>query len=100
MYIYQRVRDLREDQDKTQAKIAEKLNVGTTTYRRWESGEREIPLHIVIILAQMYKVSIDYIVGLTNNPKPNWTIKDNNSNNKTINIKQTGNTNNIGDIKY
>lgn len=43
MYKYNRVRDLREDADKTQAEITKYLNVGTTTYRRWETGEREIP---------------------------------------------------------
>lgn len=100
MYIYQRVRDLREDTDKTQAKIAEELNVGTTTYRRWESGEREIPLHIIITLAKMYKVSLDYIVGLTNDQTPHWNIKNDNSNNnnKTVNIRQNGNKNSVGDI--
>lgn len=72
MYIYNRVRDLREDADKTQAEIAQYLNVGTTTYRRWETGEREIPLHIIITLAKKYKVSIDYLVGLTNDPKPSY----------------------------
>lgn len=77
MYIYNRVRDLREDKDKTQAQIAEKLNVGITTYRRWETGEREIPLHIIIELAKMYKVSLDYITGMSNDPKPNWNIKNN-----------------------
>ena len=59
MYTYNRIRDLREDADKTQAEIAKYLNVGTTTYRRWETGEREIPLHIIIKLAKKYKVSLD-----------------------------------------
>ena len=77
MYIYNRVRDLREDEDKTQAEIAKYLKVGTTTYRRWETGEREIPLHIMIELAKRYKVSLDYIAGLTNNPEPNYKIKNN-----------------------
>lgn len=78
MYIYNRIRDLREDTDNTQTEIAKILNVGTTTYRRWETGEREIPLHIIITLAKMYKVSLDYIAGLTNDPKPNWVTKNNN----------------------
>ena len=77
MYTYNRIRDLREDTDNTQAEIAKILNVGTTTYRRWETGEREIPLHIIITLAKMYKVSLDYIAGLTNDPKPNWVTKNN-----------------------
>ena len=76
MYIYNRIRDLREDQDKTQAQIAQEINVGLTTYRRWETGEREIPLHIIIQLAKLYNVSLDYIVGMTNNPMQQWTIKN------------------------
>lgn len=87
MYIYNRIRDLREDADETQAQVAKFLNVGTTTYRRWETGEREIPLHIIIILAQKYNVSLDYITGLTNSQKQNWNIRN------LININQ-----NFGDI--
>ena len=65
-YIYQRIRDLREDSDKTQAEIANILNTHTTQYRRWETGETEIPVHKVIELCKFYKVSADYILGLTN----------------------------------
>ena len=64
-YIYQRVRDLREDSDKTQAQIAKILNVYTTTYQRWERGDSEIPCHIVKELSSYYNVSSDYILGLT-----------------------------------
>lgn len=77
MYLYQRIRDLREDKDKTQQEIADYLEKGLTTYRRWETGEREIPVHIIIQLAKYYNVSLDYLVGLTNNSKPNWTVKNN-----------------------
>lgn len=65
-YIYQRIRDLREDADKTQAEIAKILNTHTTQYRRWETGETEIPVHKIIELCKFYKVSADYILGLTN----------------------------------
>ena len=65
-HIYQRIRDLREDHDKTQADIAKVLNTYTTQYRRWETGETEIPTHKVIELCKYYKVSADYILGLTN----------------------------------
>ena len=64
-YVYQRIRDLREDNDKTQADIAKFLNVYTTTYQRWERGDTEIPVHIVIELSKYYKVSADYILGLS-----------------------------------
>ena len=63
-YCYQRIRDLREDHDKTQAQIANMLGVHTTQYRRWELGETEIPVHILIKLCKYYKVSADYILGL------------------------------------
>ena len=63
MFIYQRIRDLREDHDKTQKDIAEMLNMQLTVYRRYETGEREIPLWAAIKLADYYKVSLDYLVG-------------------------------------
>lgn len=63
MFIYHRIRDLREDHDKTQKEIAELLNMQLTVYRRYETGEREIPLWAAIKLADYYKVSLDYLVG-------------------------------------
>lgn len=63
-YKYQRIRDLREDSDKTQAQIAELLNEHTTQYQRWERGESEIPAHIIKSLCHFYHVSADYILGL------------------------------------
>ena len=70
-YIYPRVRDLREDNDLTQENLAKKLDLHLTQYRRYETGESEIPTHIVKELALFYNVSADYLVGLTDNPKPN-----------------------------
>lgn len=66
---YQRIADLREDADLKQETIAKLLGTSQTQYSRWERGEREIPFHHVITLAIYYKVSIDYIAGLTNNKK-------------------------------
>lgn len=66
MYYFQRLRDLREDRDLNQSKIAELLQTTQQTYSLWEKGTREIPFHHVITLAQFYNVSIDYIAGLTN----------------------------------
>ena len=63
MFIYQRIRDLREDHDKTQKDIAELLNMQLTVYRRYETGEREIPLWAAIKLADYYGVTLDYLVG-------------------------------------
>ena len=63
MFIYQRVRDLREDNDKTQKEIAQLLNMQVTVYQRYERGERELPLWAAIKLADYYHVSLDYLVG-------------------------------------
>ena len=67
-YCYQRLRDLREDRDKTisQAEIADLLGTTQQTYSLWERGDREIPFHHAITLAKFYHVSLDYIAGLTN----------------------------------
>lgn len=67
-YCYHRLKDLREDRNKTitQKEIAELLNTTQQTYSLWETGIREIPFHHAITLAKFYGVSLDYIAGLTN----------------------------------
>ena len=65
-----RLKDLREDNDKTQAVIAEYLHVKQNTYSQYENGQRQIPLEMLIALARYYKTSLDYIVGLTDVKKP------------------------------
>lgn len=66
---YQRLTDLREDADLKQETVAKLLGTSQTQYSRWERGEREIPFHHVVTLALYYKVSIDYIAGLTNDKR-------------------------------
>ena len=66
MYFYKRIRDLREDADITQAVLAKELGITAQQYSLYERGDREIPFHHVITLAKFYKVSTDYIAGLTN----------------------------------
>ena len=63
MFIYRRVKDLREDHDKTQREIAEYLNMQLTVYQRYERGERELPLWAAIKLADYYNITLDYLVG-------------------------------------
>ncbi|MBE7053188.1 MAG: helix-turn-helix transcriptional regulator [Ruminococcaceae bacterium] len=63
MGVYTRVRDLREDKDKTQRDIAQLLNMQLTVYQRYERGERELPLWAAIKLADYYDVTLDYLVG-------------------------------------
>lgn len=62
MGMYRRVRDLREDNDRTQKQIAEFLNMQLTVYQRYERGERELPLWAAIKLANYYNVTLDYLV--------------------------------------
>ena len=62
MFVYRRVRDLREDHDKTQKEIAQLLNMQLTVYQRYERGERELPLWAAIKLADYYRVTLDYLV--------------------------------------
>ncbi len=63
--VFRRIRDLREDSDKTQIEIANYLNMQRSVYRRYETGEREIPVWAVIKLAQLYHVTTDYLLGLS-----------------------------------
>lgn len=65
MAYYKRIRELREDRDLTQKQVAEMLYMHTTQYRRYESGERTLPLDTAVILSKLYEVSIDYIADLT-----------------------------------
>ena len=62
---YDRIRDIREDLDLSQKQIAEYLNIAQRTYSGYESGTRNIPVQIVVQLAQYYQTSTDYLLGLT-----------------------------------
>ena len=66
-----RIRDLRDDHDKTQQEIADILNMHRSVYRRYESGERETPAWVVENLADYYGVSTDFLLGRTDNPEIN-----------------------------
>ncbi|MBQ3126420.1 MAG: helix-turn-helix transcriptional regulator [Clostridia bacterium] len=67
--MYPRIRDLREDRDLNQTKIANLLGMSQTGYSKYETGENDIPTAILIKLARFYNTSIDYLLGETNNPK-------------------------------
>ena len=69
MQYYPRLRDLREDNDLTQDELVSILKMHKTTYTNYEQGKREPPFELIIKLAKLYDVSIDYIAGLTNIPK-------------------------------
>ena len=68
---YQRLRDLRKDRDLLQRQVAERLRCSQRVYSNYERGERDIPTDILIRLSEFYDVSVDYLLGLTNNPRRN-----------------------------
>ena len=68
--VFQRIEDMRIDNDKTQEEIAMMLNCKREVYRRYEKGIHEIPVWAVIKLALYYKTSVDYLLDLTDNPAP------------------------------
>ena len=65
-----RIRDLREDRDLKQQQVAKDMLCDQSLYSKYERGERDVPLHIMLKLALYYQTSIDYLVGLTENKKP------------------------------
>jgi len=62
MYL-PRLKDLREDADMTQKNVAQLLGIDQRVYSTYETGKRDIPLRHLVILADFYKVSVDYILG-------------------------------------
>lgn len=65
MNVNLRIRDLREDADLTQKQIAELLMCDQSLYSKYERGERVLPLELAVQLADLYQVSLDYLVGRT-----------------------------------
>lgn len=69
MLYFQRLRDLREDKDLKQVQVAEILGIQQTVYSRYERGYQTIPVEHLLVLADLYNVSTDYILGRTNDPR-------------------------------
>ena len=70
MKMYRRIRDMREDQDLTQAQVGKAVGVSQRTYAYYESGQRMIPPQVLCALADFYQVSIDYLLGRTDQKTP------------------------------
>ena len=70
MKYTERIRTLREDNDKTQSEIAALLNIGQRTYCDYELGKTRIPVDSLIVLAKYYNVNMDYICGISDCPLP------------------------------
>ena len=69
--MYKRIRDLREDRDLTQKQISEILSCSQQVYSNYELGQRDIPTDVLVKLSAFYNVSVDYILGITDNPQIN-----------------------------
>ena len=65
-----RIRDMREDRDLTQKQLADYLHIRQNTYSQYETGQRQLPLDVLMALARYYKTSTDYLLGLTDERKP------------------------------
>ena len=68
---YKRIKELRTDNDLTQKEVGEKINVPQRTYAYYESGQRMIPPHVLCALADLYHVSVDYLLGRTDDEMSN-----------------------------
>lgn len=68
--MYARIRNLREDADRTQTQMAEYLKCSQRVYSNYECGDVDLPTPVLIKLAKYHKVSTDYLLGLTDSKKP------------------------------
>ena len=66
MKKYERIRNLREDLDMTQLQVGEYLHISQRSYAYYEASKREMPIEILIELADLFQVNLDYLVGRTN----------------------------------
>lgn len=68
--MYNRIRELRQDNDLTQKQVGEILNMSQTGYNQYEIGKNDIPTKILIKLAEYYNTSVDYLLGITDERSP------------------------------
>lgn len=68
----ERIKNFREDMELNQEQVAKELNISQRAYSHYESGDRKIPLDILIKLADYYNCSVDYLLGRTDNKKVNY----------------------------
>ena len=73
--MYTRIRDMREDHDMKQKEVAHYLNCSQQVYSNYELGQRDIPTAVLIALANLYGVSIDYLLGQTDRPERNGSAR-------------------------
>ena len=68
--MYPRIRDLREDRDWSQKELAEQLGMSQTGYSKYETGENDVPVRVLVALAEIYGTSVDYLLGRTDVSRP------------------------------
>ena len=66
--VFSRIRDFAEDHDWTQEYVAEQLGIKQTTYSKYELGKINVPAEMFMKLADLYGVSVDYLMGRTDRP--------------------------------
>ena len=91
MEYYERIKALREDNDISQEKLSKKLNISQQALSKYENNTRKLPIDLLKQYAIIFRVSTDYIMGLTDNPEPNRATV-----NKQVTI--SGKKNKVGDI--
>ena len=91
MYVLPRIKEIRKSKKLSQEQIAKKIGMEQTQYSRYERGENEIKVNVLIELCKALEVSADYLLELTDNPEPNRATV-----NKQVNI--SGKKNKVGDI--
>lgn len=91
MYVLPRIKEIRKSKKLSQEQIAKKIGMEQTQYSRYERGENEIKVNVLIELCKALEVSADYLLELTDNPEPNRATV-----NKQVTI--SGKKNKVGDI--
>ncbi len=76
MEYYEKIRALREDNDISQEKLSKMLNISQQALSKYETNKRKLPIELLKKYAKIFNVSTDYILGLTDNPEPNYKIKN------------------------
>lgn len=78
--MFERIRNLREDSDKTQVEVSQYLFCDQSLYSKYERGLRDVPVSVIIKLAKLYDTSTDYILGLTDERKCTYKRNDEKTN--------------------
>ena len=76
LFVLPRIKEIRKSKNLSQIQVAKKIGMEQTQYSRYERGENEIKVNVLIEICKALNVSADYILGLTNNPASDWTVKN------------------------